>query len=147
MDEEQDRRSVIAGRLDHLFETVHPAGRGPYSLREVAEAINAEAGENLISAAYLSLLRGGQRSAPGASRLAAIARFFGVSVDYFMSDSVAEQTDRQLAVAVAVRDSELLGITLRASGLSERSLKAIRQMVENARQIENLPDDDPADGA
>lgn len=146
MDGERDRRNVIAARLDHLFQTVHPAGRGPYSLREVAEAINAEAGENLISAAYLSLLRGGQRSVPSAARLAAIARFFGVSVDYFMSDSVAERTDRQLAVAAALRDSELLGITLRANGLSERSLKAIRQMIENARRIENLPEDGPAEG-
>jgi transcriptional regulator with XRE-family HTH domain len=138
MGADQDRRGVIAARLDHLFATVHPRGRGPYTLREVAQAINAEAGENLISVSYLSYLRAGRRSEPSASRLAAIARFFGVPVSYFTSDEKAEETDQQLAIAEALRDSELLGITLRAAGLSPRSLKAIRGMVEQARELENL---------
>jgi transcriptional regulator with XRE-family HTH domain len=144
MSDEQDRSSVIAARLEHLFATVHPGGRGPYTLREVADAINAEAGENLISPSYLSLLRKGLRTEPSASRLTAVARFFGVSVEYFTSDAVAEQTDRQLEAAEALRDSpELRGIMLRATGLSERSLKAIREMVESARAMENIPDDKP----
>lgn len=146
METGEDRQGVIAARLDHLFATVHPQGRGPYTLREVADAINTEAGSNLISVSYLSLLRTGQRSEPSASRLAAIARFFGVDVSYFTSDETAEETNQQLAVAEALRDAELLGITLRAAGLSERSLKAIRAMVENARMLENMPDK-PGSGA
>jgi len=83
------RESVLAERLDLLFETVHPAGRGPYTLREAADAINAEAGETIISAAYLSQLRNGKREEPSHSRLAAIARFFGVDVEYFSGSAPA----------------------------------------------------------
>ena len=81
------RENVLAQRLNHLFATVHPAGRGPYTLREVADAINREAGETIISASYLSQLRAGQRSEPSHSRLLAIARFFCVDVDYFSARS------------------------------------------------------------
>ena len=40
---------LIASRLEHLFRTVHPADRGPYTPGDVAAAINAEAGEDVIS--------------------------------------------------------------------------------------------------
>ena len=85
--------SLIAKRLNHLLETVHPAGRGPYSLREVADAINEAAGTRLMSAAYLSQLRTGQRTEPSHSRLAAIAKFFGVDVPYFTDEDTAQATD------------------------------------------------------
>jgi transcriptional regulator with XRE-family HTH domain len=48
----------------------------------VADAINAQAGVKIISAAYLSRLQTGQRAEPSDSRLVAIARFFGVDIDY-----------------------------------------------------------------
>ena len=135
------RESVIAGRLDHLFATVHPAGRGPYTLREVADAINAEAGENIISAAYLSQLRTGQRAEPSHSRLSAIARFFGVEIDYFSSETAAGEADRQLEFLVAMRDAGVRSVALRAAGLSEASLAAIGAVIENARRLEGLPED------
>jgi hypothetical protein len=34
---------LLAARLDHLFRTVHPKDRGPYTPAEVAEAINETA--------------------------------------------------------------------------------------------------------
>lgn len=135
------RENVIAGRLDHLFATVHPAGRGPYTLREVADAINAEAGENIISAAYLSQLRTGQRAEPSHSRLSAIARFFGVDIDYFSSDTAAGEADRQLEFLVAMRDAGVRSVALRAAGLSEASLAAIGAVIENARRLEGLAED------
>ena len=84
------QENVLAQRLNRLFATVHPAGRGPYTLREVADAINPEAGETIISASYLSQLRAGQRREPSHSRLVAIARFFGVDIDYFSAQVSAE---------------------------------------------------------
>ena len=89
--------NLIAKRLNHLLETVYPAGRGPYSLREVADAINEAAGTRLMSAAYLSQLRTGQRTEPSHSRLAAIAKFFGVDVRYFTDEETAQATDEQLS--------------------------------------------------
>ncbi|MEU9889991.1 helix-turn-helix transcriptional regulator [Sphaerisporangium sp. NPDC051017] len=134
---------VLAQRLDHLFKTVHPKGRGPYTLREAARQINEEAGKAIISAAYLSQLRTGEKTRPSYERLSAIARFFGVDVTYFADDEVAVRTDSQLALIAAIRDSGVRELALRASGLSPETLKAILGMVEQARKIEGLPDDDP----
>lgn len=134
-------RGVVADRLDHLIRTVHPAGRGPYALREIADAINAEAGAPLISAAYISQLRTGQRAEPSHSRLAALAKFFGVSIDYFSEEIAAEEANRQLEVLVALRDAGVRSVALRAAGLSESSLAAVRAVIENARRLEGLPDD------
>lgn len=131
---------VIAGRLDHLIRTVHPAGRGPYTLREIAAAVNAEAGTTLISAAYISQLRTGQRAEPSHSRLAALARFFGVNVGYFSGEAAEEPG--QAALMVALRDTGVRSVAIRVAGLSEPSLAAIRAVIENARRLEGLPDDD-----
>ena len=78
MTNDGSQEKVMAERLNHLFETVHPT----YTPREVADAINAQAGVKIISAAYLSRLQTGQRMEPSDSRLVAIARFFGVDIDY-----------------------------------------------------------------
>ena len=136
------RESVLAERLDLLFETVHPAGRGPYTLREAADAINAEAGETIISAAYLSQLRNGKREEPSHSRLAAIARFFGVDVEYFSGSAPAADAARQAEALAAMQDPGVRAIALRARGLSEPSLAAVLAVIENARRLENLPDPD-----
>ena len=134
--------NVLAERLNHLFATVHPAGRGPYKLREVADAINGEAGTTIISVSYLSQLRAGQRTEPSHSRLVAIARFFGVDVDYFSGGVAAEDADQQIEFLTAMRDAGVRAIALRAHGLSESSLAAVRAVIENARRLEHLPDPD-----
>ena len=135
-------RGVLAERLDGLIRRAHPPDRGPYSLREIAEAINAEAGTSLISAAYISQLRTGHRTVPSHSRLAALARFFGVGIDYFSDEATTEETDRQLEILAALRDDAVRSVALRAAGLSESSLAAVRAVIENARRLEGLRDDD-----
>lgn len=130
---------VLARRLDHLFTNVHPKGRGPYSLREAAQAINDRAGEKLISAAYLSALRTGQKREPSSRRLSAIAEFFGVQVGYFSDDDVAARTNEQLEALAAMRDGDVRTLALRAAELSPRALKAILQIVESTRAAEGLP--------
>lgn len=134
--------NVLAERLDHLFATVHPRDRKPYTLREVADAINAEAGATIISVSYLSQLRAGQRTEPSHSRLVAIARFFGVDVDYFSADISPEDADQQIEFLTAMRDAGVRSIALRVHGLSESSLAAVRAVIENARRLEHLPDPD-----
>jgi transcriptional regulator with XRE-family HTH domain len=139
MDEGTAPDNLIARRLDHLFATVYPPGRGPYSLREVADAINEAAGTRLISPAYLSQLRSGQRTEPSHSRLAAIARFFGVDVRYFSEDDkTAQETEEQLKLLAAMRDSGVRAVALRAAGLSETALQAVQALIENARKLERL---------
>ena len=133
-------RGVLAERLDLLIATVHPAGRGPYTLREIASAINAGAGTSLISAAYISQLRTGQRTEPSHSRLVALARFFGVDTGYFSAEVTAEEATRQLEVLAALRDDAVRSVALRAAGLSESSLAAVRAVIEQVRRLEGLPD-------
>ena len=141
MGEQDGRRVVIAERLNHLFATLKPNGR-PYTNREVADGINAQAGGQVISMQYLSQLRLGQRSVPSYEKLAAIAKFFGVDVHYFSDDITASQTDEQLEVLQALRDAGVRSVALRASGLSDASLGAVKALIEHMRSQEGLP---PAD--
>ena len=147
---ESAAQGLIAQRLNHLFETVHPPGRGPYSLREAVDAINADTGTKLLSAAYLSQLRTGQRTEPSHSRLAAIAKFFGVDIRYFSDDETAEATDQQLEFLAAMRDSGVRAVAIRAAGLSDTALEAVKALIDNARRLEGLVDPgspEPASGA
>jgi hypothetical protein len=70
-------KGLLAQRLDQLFRTVHPKDRGPYTPGEVADAINSAAGERVVSATYLWLLRTGERDNPTLRHLTAIAKFAG----------------------------------------------------------------------
>jgi len=131
----------FAERLDRLFRTVHPKDRAPYTPVEVAEAINAEVGERVVSGTYLWLLRTGQRDNPTIKHLVAIARFFGVPPTYFFPDEVVQQDAVPAEVVAALSDDKVREMALRAAGLSDRSLKAITDMINSARTVEGLPED------
>ena len=132
------QRGPLANRLDHLFQTVHPKDRGPYTPGEVAAAVNDRAGEQVISSTYVWQLRTGRRDNPTQRHLSALATFFGVSPLYFFAEEGAPQEAVSPELAVALQDDDLRAVALRAAGLSERALRAIREMVENARIIEGL---------
>jgi transcriptional regulator with XRE-family HTH domain len=136
----------LARRLDHLFRTVHPKDRGPYTPAEVAEAINTAAGERVVSATYLWLLRTGQRDNPTLRHLVALARFFGVPPVYFLPDDNGRDTELPAEVVAALTDDKVRDLALRAAGLSDRSLRAIADMVDSARAVEGLPATESADG-
>jgi transcriptional regulator with XRE-family HTH domain len=131
-------KGLFAQRLDQLFRTVHPKDRGPYTPAEVADAINAAAGERVVSATYLWLLRTGERGNPTLRHLTAIAKFFGVPPVYFLPDAEA-QAELPGEVLAALTDDKVRDLALRAAGLSDRSLKAITDMVDSARTVEGLP--------
>ena len=140
-DQGQSGKGSLAGRLNHLFETVHPAGRGPYSNEEVARAIRDEGGD--ISRAYLSYLRNGERTNPTLQHLGALGRFFGVTPAYFFDSDVAAETDAQLDIAVAMRDADVRTVALRVAGLSPKGLHAVRAIIDEVRELEGLPRDRP----
>ena len=131
---------LLAQRLDHLFRTVHPKDRGPYTPAEVADAINAAAGERVVSGTYLWLLRTGQRDNPTMKHLIAIARFFAVPPTYFFPDDSLDENAVPAELAAALGDAQVREMALRAAGLSDRSLKAITDMIKNARSVEGLPE-------
>jgi ESX-1-secreted protein regulator len=129
---------LLADRLDRLFRTVHPKDRGPYTHAEVAEAINAAAGDAVISATYVWQLRTGRRDNPTKKHLSALAAFFGVSPMYFFEDAEAGRGAVPAELVTALKDDSVREMALRAAGLSDRSLNAIRDMIESARAVEGM---------
>lgn len=132
----------LADRLNHLFESIHPRGREPYSNEEVAKAIRKQGGD--ISRAYLSYLRTGERTNPTMQHVHALGRFFGVTPAYFFDSQVAAEVDAQLEVAVALRDAGVRAVALRAAGLSPKGLSAVAAIIEEVRLLEGLPKEPPA---
>jgi transcriptional regulator with XRE-family HTH domain len=130
------RGGLLESRLARLFATVHPEDRGPYTPAEVAAAINEAAGDKVISEVYVWQLKTGRRDNPTYKHVIALARFFGVSPTYFFPESDVERGSVPAEVAVALQDDKVRDIALRAAGLSGRSLKAISDMVDSARAME-----------
>jgi transcriptional regulator with XRE-family HTH domain len=133
------RGSQLADRLDHLFRTMHPKDRGPYTPAEVASGINEAVGERTISSTYIWQLRTGRRDNPTQKHLSALATFFGVSPMYFFEEPEGSRDLGSPELVAALKDDDVREMALRAAGLSERSLHAIREMIESARAVEGLP--------
>ncbi|WP_329572355.1 helix-turn-helix domain-containing protein [Kitasatospora sp. NBC_01266] len=162
----QDRRRTIAQRLDHLFREIHPAGRGPFSYHEVAQAIREQAGPDgpTVSHGTLQQIRTGTKTNPTVRTLEAIAAFFGVPAAYFLDDTVADRVDarvRELKAGAApegapegasaapaaadeladvLADSNIRAVAFRLAGLSPRALKGLRAIVDQVRVVEGLPE-------
>jgi hypothetical protein len=128
---------TLAERIDHLFRTVHPGRRKPYSIREVADEINAAAGEQVISHSYLWSLRKGVKTNPSMIQIAALAGFFKVSPLYFYD--APEQQPLDPATQLALSDGAVREIAMRASGLPEPALRALTEMADAARELAGLP--------
>ena len=89
--------TTFAARLNRLFDTVYPPGRGPHTSAEVIAALKAEG--ITMSAPYLSQLRSGNRTNPSAATMAALANFFRIKSAYFTDDEYYEKLDKELVVA------------------------------------------------
>ncbi|MFV0129419.1 helix-turn-helix domain-containing protein [Streptomyces sp. HMX112] len=127
----------LADKINHLFDTVVPAGRGPYSTEEVARAISEDS--TPISGSYIWLLRRGQRDNPTIRHLEGLARFFGVPPAYFFDDEVTAAVETQLGMLTALRDAQVQHVALRAAGLSSKSLRSIAEVIDRVRELEGLP--------
>ncbi|MEV0386490.1 helix-turn-helix domain-containing protein [Nonomuraea sp. NPDC050643] len=133
----EERSRTLADKLNHLFATIHPGGRGPYSNTEVAAGISATGGS--ITDAYIGLLRSGKRSNPTYNHLKGLAEFFGVSVNYFFDDEVAAKIDSELELVVAMRDNDVMQIALRSKDLTPQNRSAILTIIDQIRQMQGLP--------
>jgi transcriptional regulator with XRE-family HTH domain len=139
-DAEPPRPITLADKLDYLFRTARPKGRGEHTYREVAQAINDAPGGTTISASYLWQLRRGDKDNPTMKHIEALAKFFGVPASYFLNDESTGQITEQLELLVAIRNNDVREIAIRASELSDAALHMIRNVIENTRQIEGLAD-------
>lgn len=139
---EQPPARSLAEKLDRLFRTVRPAGRGEYSFEEVSSAIRDRGGPT-ISASYIWQLRRGLKDNPTKKHLEALADFFGVPPSYFFDDEAAAKVDAQLELLAAFRDTSVRRMALRAAGLSAESLGAVAETIERLRQLEGLAGPEP----
>ncbi|MFD7811650.1 helix-turn-helix domain-containing protein [Streptomyces sp. NPDC059785] len=135
---ETDDRPVLAVRLDDLFRTVRPKGKH-WTNAEVAEELKRTNPELKVGGVYLSQLRTGKRSNPSPDLLAALARFFGVSVAYFFDEKVAESVLGEVAAIEALRQAGVRAVAMRAAGMKKENLQAITAIMDQYRQLQGLP--------
>ncbi|GLY53108.1 helix-turn-helix domain-containing protein [Lentzea sp. NBRC 102530] len=137
-DQEQPQQRVLADRLGYLFRSIRQSGEREYSNEDVAEAITRDQGVT-ISASYIWYLRTGQRDNPTLKHLTALATFFGVPPAYFFDDAVREQVEGEIALVTALKDNGVREVAMRASGLSDKSLDTITEVINRVRELEGLP--------
>ncbi|WP_319432922.1 helix-turn-helix domain-containing protein [Mycobacterium sp. RTGN5] len=100
--ESQAVDSDFASRLNRLFDTVHPPGRGPHTATEVIAALRDKG--IVMSAPYLSRLRSGAQRRPSAEAMAGLANFFHIKPDFFTDDAYYEKLDKELTWLANTRD-------------------------------------------
>ncbi|MFF3242322.1 helix-turn-helix domain-containing protein [Streptomyces sp. NPDC002870] len=133
----------LAEKVDHLFLTIHPRDRGPYSYKEVEAGIREQGGPPM-SSSYIWQLRTGKRDNPTMKHLEALAGFFGVSPSYFFDEESSRRIDAELSMLSSMRDNQVRSVAMRASGLSPETLQTIQSFIERARDLEGLNSGDRA---
>jgi ESX-1-secreted protein regulator len=122
--------TTFAARLNRLFDTVYPPGRGPHTSAEVIAALKAEG--VTMSAPYLSQLRSGNRTNPSTTTMAALANFFRIKSAYFTDDEYYEKLDKELSWLSTMRDD---GVRRIAQGAAELSPEAQQDLVERVNEL------------
>ena len=113
--------------LNYLFATrLTPSGR-PYTLTEVAKGTG-------MSLPYISILRKGMITKVPFQRVAALAKFFRVPLDYFDQEGPPVDTMDSL-IRDALEKPLVRDVVLRAGRLGTTQLALVLQMLEHAEQI------------
>ena len=128
--------TTFAARLNRLFDTVYPPGRGPHTSAEVIAALKAEG--VTMSAPYLSQLRSGNRTNPSTTTMAALANFFRIKSAYFTDDEYYEKLDKELSWLAMMRDDGVRRLALRAAELSPEAQDEVMGRVNELRRAEHL---------
>jgi transcriptional regulator with XRE-family HTH domain len=128
--------TTFSARLNRLFETVYPPGRGPHTSAEVIAALKSEG--ITMSAPYLSQLRSGNRTNPSSTTMTALANFFRIKPEYFTDDDYYAKMDRELTWLAHMRDDGVRRIAARTVGLSTEAQQRLVDTVDELRRAERL---------
>ena len=128
--------TTFSARLNRLFDTVYPPGRGSHTSAEVIGALKAEG--VTMSAPYLSQLRYGNRTNPSATTMTALANFFRIKPEYFTDDAYYAKLDAELTFLASMRDDGVRRIAARAVGLSPEAQRDVAEKVDELRRREQL---------
>ena len=126
----------FAEKLNDLFARVHPPGEPPATQTQVVQALTQY--DVHISQSYLSTLRTGRRTNPAPNVVEGLARFFGVTVDYFYDEAVRRNTLEHIAFLQELSSSPWEAIAARGMALSPDGIDAIKAAVEERRRLEGL---------
>ncbi|QFZ20316.1 helix-turn-helix domain-containing protein [Saccharothrix syringae] len=96
-----ERPAWRRGALKHLFNTVYPINRGPFSPEEVAARISGGP-YGSISANYIRELLAGTSDNPRLKHILGLAEAFGAEPAYFFDDELAARVDEQLETRLAM---------------------------------------------
>lgn len=118
----------FAARLNLLFESVYPPGRGPYRDAEVADGL-AHLGYPM-SRPYLSQLRTGRRTNPSETTIQAFAEFFRIDAAYFTDDKYYLAMQEELSWLRRPRDGLVADLTRGLLGLSRDSHVEVIESIE-----------------
>jgi transcriptional regulator with XRE-family HTH domain len=122
----------LSPKLEHLFAVVPRPDGGRYTNETAAQAL-AEAGVR-VSSVHLSHLRSGRRNNPSARLLAGLAELFGVPIGYFFDSAVEERVNDELATLMALHDTRVKGLMLRAQGLNRQNFQKLEKVLEEIRR-------------
>jgi transcriptional regulator with XRE-family HTH domain len=128
--------TTFAARLNRLFDTVYPPGRGQHTSAEVIAALKAEG--ITMSAPYLSQLRSGNRTNPSTATMVALANYFRIKSAYFTDDEYYEKLDKELSWLATTRDDNVRRIAVRAAELSPEAQREVIDRVNELRRAEHL---------
>lgn len=144
--EDSDAIPHLAERLDRLFRTVPRSDHGHelHTSASVADALQKQGIS--VTPTHIRALRTGRRTNPSFRLLAGLSELFRVPLDYFVDDSVAAEVDESLEALVAMRDTGVQQIMLRAHGVSHASLRPVLALLDQIRLIEGLDNAAGADG-
>ena len=134
--------TTFTARLNRVFDTVYPPGRGPHTSAEVIAALRSEG--ITMSAPYLSQLRSGNRTNPSSATMQALANFFRIKPAYFTDDEYYEKLDQELTWLANMRDEGVRRIAARTVGLSVEAQDRITQDVDEYRRKEGLDSESAA---
>jgi transcriptional regulator with XRE-family HTH domain len=127
---------TLAQKLDDLVQTVHEPGRGPYSTREIAEAINRQQGAQVISHSTVANLLSGKQTNPTKAVLELLAEYFRVPMAYFFDDTMAAKLKAELELVAALRDAGVRDVALRVAGLDDDARRAVITMIDALQQMQ-----------
>jgi transcriptional regulator with XRE-family HTH domain len=130
--------STFSARLNRLFDTVYPPGRGPHTAAEVCAALKVEG--ITMSSPYLSQLRSGARTNPSTATMTALANFFRIQPDYFTDEDYYRTLDQELTWLATLRDEGARRIAMRAIRLSPAAREEIIRQADEWRRKEHLDD-------
>jgi hypothetical protein len=130
--------------LNALFEAGATGGE-ELTNAQVADAINARAGEQVLSDETLRRLRKPGAPQPAWKKIQAIADFFGVQTDYFRHGSAAARgIDHELAMLKKKREEqapreeqehqEILALARSARGLDANSRELVRTFIRGLQK-------------